>query len=322
MPIEFRCTQCSKLLRTADDTAGKKAKCPECGTVMTIPDAPAAPAAGSPFGAPPPSSFPPDTGNPYQSPGQYEQAGPREPQMPLAKGTLDFSDIFTRTWTIFTQQWGICVGVFVLFAVIRIVVELVFTNGAQLLGAAAHDKAILAVMTISGNLVNILFSVWLEIGLTKCFLKIARGQSVEVSELFTGATHLLPILGAGILFGIMVFFGFIALIVPGIILSLMFSQFYYLIIDRDVPIMDSFRISKDMMDGNKLMLFVIRFVAGLVGGLITILTCCLGGLVVGPYLALMNAVIYYTLIGQRTAEQRPYGEASPFGSLPRMGPVQ
>ncbi len=30
MPIEFRCLQCGKLLRTGDDTAGKQAKCPEC----------------------------------------------------------------------------------------------------------------------------------------------------------------------------------------------------------------------------------------------------------------------------------------------------
>ena len=37
MPIEFRCPGCGKLLRTADETAGKQAKCPQCGAVMTIP---------------------------------------------------------------------------------------------------------------------------------------------------------------------------------------------------------------------------------------------------------------------------------------------
>jgi len=49
MPIEFRCTQCQKLLRTQDDTAGKQAKCPTCGTIQLIPS----PAAGPPpFSAP------------------------------------------------------------------------------------------------------------------------------------------------------------------------------------------------------------------------------------------------------------------------------
>ncbi len=37
MPIEFRCTQCGRLLRTPDDTAGKQAQCPACGTLSTIP---------------------------------------------------------------------------------------------------------------------------------------------------------------------------------------------------------------------------------------------------------------------------------------------
>lgn len=37
MAIEFRCDQCSKLLRTTDDKAGANAKCPQCGTQVTVP---------------------------------------------------------------------------------------------------------------------------------------------------------------------------------------------------------------------------------------------------------------------------------------------
>jgi uncharacterized RDD family membrane protein YckC len=39
MPIEFQCTQCGKQLRTPDETAGKQAKCPQCGAVTPIPHA-------------------------------------------------------------------------------------------------------------------------------------------------------------------------------------------------------------------------------------------------------------------------------------------
>ena len=53
MPIEFRCTQCDKLLRTPDDTAGKQAKCPECGAILPVPS-PAAPAPGKGGGFIPP----------------------------------------------------------------------------------------------------------------------------------------------------------------------------------------------------------------------------------------------------------------------------
>lgn len=37
MPIEFRCPQCGKLLRTPDTSAGKKGKCPHCQSVNDIP---------------------------------------------------------------------------------------------------------------------------------------------------------------------------------------------------------------------------------------------------------------------------------------------
>jgi len=37
MTIEFRCTSCNKLLRTSDDRAGARAKCPDCGTPVTVP---------------------------------------------------------------------------------------------------------------------------------------------------------------------------------------------------------------------------------------------------------------------------------------------
>ena len=96
MAIEFRCQQCNTLLRIADGTTGRQAKCPECGTMMTVP-APASdmPASGVPGESPPsypPPPPPPSQGedpfssgqerpagqesqwNPYQSPGPSAQA--------------------------------------------------------------------------------------------------------------------------------------------------------------------------------------------------------------------------------------------------------
>lgn len=69
MAIEFNCVQCQKLLRTGDDTAGKQAKCPECGTVMTIP---AAPAAGMDL---PPSPLPSAGGDPFGSASPFAGGG-------------------------------------------------------------------------------------------------------------------------------------------------------------------------------------------------------------------------------------------------------
>ncbi len=112
MAIEFRCNQCNKLLRTGEDTAGKEAKCPACGAVMTIPSGAAA--TGSQPGASPfdgigrQPSFSADSANPYQSPNPFAVIGAA--QGPFAPGMLDFSDIFSRTWTLFTMDWGMCLA--------------------------------------------------------------------------------------------------------------------------------------------------------------------------------------------------------------------
>jgi len=58
MPIEFRCTNCQKLLRTQDDTAGKQAKCPTCGTILRIPSPASGPPPLEPMAGGPPASSP------------------------------------------------------------------------------------------------------------------------------------------------------------------------------------------------------------------------------------------------------------------------
>ncbi|MBU0640655.1 MAG: hypothetical protein KKB50_17470 [Planctomycetes bacterium] len=38
MPIKFSCSDCGKHLRAPDDAAGRKCRCPDCGTVATVPN--------------------------------------------------------------------------------------------------------------------------------------------------------------------------------------------------------------------------------------------------------------------------------------------
>lgn len=101
MPIEFRCHQCGKLLRVGDETAGKQAKCPSCGSIQAIPAASPAPEmpsapplarpASNPFGAPPNAGF---GGSPeFQSDNPY--ASPPSPMLPPAGPFYDY-DRFGR----------------------------------------------------------------------------------------------------------------------------------------------------------------------------------------------------------------------------------
>ena len=340
MPIEFRCAQCGKLLRTPDETAGKQAKCPECGAVMRIP----APVPGSPLPvpgpgpanpfarpvAPPPPSHP-GPENPYQSPVDYALPRPTFAAAPgaIVRTPLDFGDVFSRTWRIFADQWLMCAGAWLIAFIINSVASQVLVNGVALIGVAAHDEAVRIVLMTLGQLAANIFSLWIGIGQGLFFLKAARGQQPSLGELFRGGPYFLTVLMAGLLFFLAqlamaacfvlpamaiswlampnaevpmrllvgVGTGVALAIVPCTIVSLMFSQFYYLILDRNAGITESLRVSKEITSGNKLMIFAIGLVAGLAGGVLVLLTCCIGILAVAPYMALLGAVMYLAMTG-------------------------
>lgn len=315
MPIEFRCTQCNKLLRTADDTAGKQAQCPECGAVVTIPSGTAGsqppPPGETPFGGagrqPP---FPADSGNPYQSPSLF--AVTAAARGPIAPGKLDFNDIFSRSWILFKMDWGMCLAAAVIVCALNFAVNMVA-----------------GFVPLVGPIVTMLFEIWMGIGLAMFFLKKARGQAVEISEVFKGLPYFGNILVASILVGVLMLAILAVCLIPAAIaafvskevaiglvvvgaivavvliwyVGLVVSQFKYLVIDRNAGIIESLQTLRTLMEGNKLTLLLIQLVSGLIIVAATILTCGLGALVVAPYFAMMDAVIYLTITGQPTAEQ-------------------
>jgi uncharacterized membrane protein len=329
MAIEFRCVQCKKLLRTGDDTAGKQAKCPECGMVMTIPaasagvplpPAPLPPGGGDPFGATGPQPSGPADSGAFREPGNpFAPAGPGQSHGPIRQSVLDLGDVFTRAWTIFKPDWGTCLAVIAIVWAIGVGVNMVA-----------------GFIPIIGAIAALLFQVWINIGQAVFFLKKARGQDAAIEDVFSGWPYFWKILLATLLVGVitlgivvvcvlpLVLIGLLisreamfALLAVGTLIavvadtyvSLMLSQFYYLILDRDVDIVDSLKMSKELTEGNKMTLFLIGLVTvGL--SILACIPCFLGLLVAVPFFALLNAVIYLAITGQPTADQLPAGPAA------------
>ena len=301
MPIEFHCTSCDRLLRTGDDTAGKQAKCPECGAIMLIP-ASTPPGAFS-HGAPPP---PP----PGSVPAPYPSSAGR-PRRPITPSKLDLSVVFSRSWAMFQPNLGtgilaclICWGI-----------------------TFAANMACSFIPFI-GSLISMGVQIWIGIGLALYFLKLARGQMVEFDELFKGWPFFLKILLGSLLLGA-IFLGATAvcavpLLLIGLVFSpeaaivlgiagavigvgvatyfgLVFSQYYYLVIDRDMDVIEAFKLSKELMEGNKLTLFGIQIVASLIT-IVALIPCGMGLIIAAPFFALMWAAIYLIVTGQPLAD--------------------
>ncbi len=270
MPIEFRCTKCSKLLRTPDETGGKQARCPQCGTILAIPVPAAAPATPAPS---PPTPAPaglsraalaPASANPYQS---STVTSPSAGVTPAAGyGKLDVSDAFARAWAIFKPNIGRCIGIVLLFYLCYMGLFLLFGAAIGFVSFAVRPGAggnagggLPAIFAVAGALyvVALLANMWFLAGQTNFFLKVARGdRDASVSLLFGGSRWFLTVCGAGILVALAISLGWILCIVPGIIVGLMFSQFLFSIVDRDLGVLESLSESRRITSGNKGMLFV------------------------------------------------------------------
>jgi len=309
MAIEFRCPGCNRRLRVGEAVAGKRAKCPECGTVLIVPSASAAAPATAPAAAPAPAPQPrPAPGGLPPAAAPPPQPGPPAGQAPAAGGEIRptriaLGEVYSRTWAILKSQFGTCLVA--MLAVVGIVFEAniaVFIVNI-VLAVARLPSTMRTLVMFPLNLGCGVLGFWLQIGQGLFFLKIARGERADLADLFTGGPYFGRILGAGILFLLMYFVGLVLFVIPGIIVALMFSQFYLLILDRNVGVIESLELSKDVTEGNKLTLFLINLVA-VVLMFVAMIPCGLGLIVAVPFFALLMPVTYLMMTGQPTAAER------------------
>jgi hypothetical protein len=245
------------------------------------------------------------------------------------------NDVFSRAWAIFKANWMMCVAGLAIVGVCNAVAGMIvykayfFITGTpqpefphiqnlppQVAAQIIDDfiAKILPPIFFSGYFANLFFA-WTFSGLIVFFLKIARGQNPGIRDLFGGGKYYLPMM-----------VGLLLLNLPGLaqgilslnsttnplisactivllFLNLIFGQCVYLIVDRKMKPIESFKMSATLMKGNKWTLFIVWLFSGLLGGLIVLCTCFLGSIFVGPFLFLMNIVVYLRLTGQPTIDQ-------------------
>ncbi len=133
------------------------------------------------------------------------------------------------------------------------------------------------------SLVSLGFTVltlFFQIGFIKIILKLIDGHKAEISELWAYPQYLLRMIGATIVYTIIIVIGFILLIIPGIYLALRLQFYSYYIVDKNAGALDSLRMSWKATDKNVINIFlfmlliiginILGALALLVGLLITI----------------------------------------------------
>ena len=161
-----------------------------------------------------------------------------------------------------------------------------------------------AVTAPMGNNLSLSYStqgIWtllclpLEWGLTVFFLNLIRHEDIRYERLFDGYKDFVRVFLASFLCQLAVTIGCILLIVPGIILGLMFSQYAYILKDDpQISALDALMKSMKMMDGHKMELFWL-YLSFIGWAILALFTFGFGLLLLVPYVETTLAHFYEDL---------------------------
>lgn len=311
MTIEFSCGNCGKQLKTNDSRAGQRGKCPDCGEPILVPspalmgdefeteeyDLPPAPMQSTTSG----SIICPMCGARVSASAKScSSCGEALVAETATRGEfstghkLRSDEVFSQAWQAYKSQMGLAIGGIVVWSVCALANNLL--SGAMQSAAGLEFDRIGRPVFVPGQSSLALFllsmivpgviGVWLQLGVIRFTVSIARGEKGDISLLFSGTPYFIKAVLATIVLGLVV--GAVALIVgllsgllgtligPAavliviplavvilirVILSLFWFQ--YLIVDQNLGPMKSLEVSRSLMPGNYFTLFALLLFAGI-----------------------------------------------------------
>jgi hypothetical protein len=276
----------------------------------------------------------PDLDNPYAPPrSTYVPAA-----APLLAGGVPFTagDVLNWSWAIFRERSVQCVALFwSVFGVawgIDLAAELAV---GPLFARAGRREALRVVLQVIVGLLWVLAPVWLNIGMNRGLLKIARREPVSFEILFTGGRSLRKVILGSIISGALIFLppcvlvgSLVALsltsgrleptfavpfVVAGCVVAAMLClnmmarllQFYYLLVDRDMGVWESLARSWQITARRAatiIQVYMLQICVAIAG----LLACCVGLIVALPLCSLISVVTYLALVEPaRAVEKAP-----------------
>ncbi len=194
--------------------------------------------------------------------------------LPPAQNRTLTTQVVDDAWRILKSNMFPIIGVFLLYIIVIIVAN---------------------VIPFLGRIASFVITGPLAAGLSWYCLGQIRKRGVGVSALFDGFKVFLPALGAYLLIALFTILGFIALIIPGIILALAFSLSYFFIIDKNMGPWEAMKASFDISKGYRWRILSINALCTLIN-ILGLLCLGVGILVTAPLTTLASAAFYERLI--------------------------
>ncbi len=321
MAITFNCRHCGKSLTTTDDKAGRQAKCPGCGELIVVPKSEAVEDSyeeaaldddGAEMTAPSPAtkSCPmcgaenPRRAKACQACGEAFETGAGGGRR--GKGFFEPGDVISASWTIYMKQLGLVLG--------SVLIAGLIANAASLpsqvlsgINSAREEQGhgtdpLLMIGAIVLMLPSYVLGWFLQIGVTKVLLKVARGKETSLGEMFSGGRYFLRMLGSTLLFGLMLVGAALACFFPMFLVLFMFWPYVFVLVDEHSEGISCLWRAKEITQGTWGSAFVL-FLAAMGINILGIMACCVGIIFTAPLTQLMFAVAYCRMTAQSTAEE-------------------
>ncbi len=128
-------------------------------------------------------------------------------------------------------------------------------------GWAQDEISAVTLLGIIGFIYSILVVGPTDYGVSFAYLKAARSDKLEISNMFEAFRNYWNAILANILVGVIVVIGLILLIIPGIVFACKLAFTPYLVVDRKMEVIEAVKESWRMTDGHAGTVFLIGLLA-------------------------------------------------------------
>ena len=211
----------------------------------------------------------------------------------MTRKEIVYSDVFGYGWETMKANFGYFVGL----GLIYIIVLYLPAICQWIVGYSGLSGLTLMYVNYAFQIISHVVGIVLSIGIIKIALGFLDGYKLPMLTLIDSFDCFWRYWGAAILYGLIVFGGYLLFVVPGIVWAVKFSLFRYFVIDKDMGPIEALKASAEASKGVKWELFglgvlsVLLMLAGLL---------CLG---VGTFLTYPTIVIAQALVYRQLAAQ-------------------
>lgn len=246
--------------------------------------------------------------NPYAAPTSTLQIDHDHSQAPSIEEALsrgyDFriGDLLNESWQRVKGTKGIVIGGFLVFYVVMMAASFALGGVFGLLGLAGGDSILSVITELVVGMVASALAYPFMAGLNMIGIRRAADQPISFNEVFAHFGRTVPILITALLSTLLVYIGFLLLIIPGLYLAIAYMLAIPLVVERGLSPWEAMEASRKAITQHWFKVFGLFLLLALIG-VLSMIPLGIGLVWTLPLFVIAIGVLYRTIFGVLPAPQ-------------------